>query len=136
MRAVQRGIFRLPRRALRRSARLLQRFQPLRSAHDHKDAERDGERADGKSRRCAHGQKGFARFAAESRDHCRFQGEQGDGGVSVRVAEGQAVGRVRVTLDGEILADYPITCRAAVEPMTFSAAFDQLLRAAVGGTEL
>ena len=52
------------------------------------------------------------------------------------VAEGQAVGRVRVTLDGEILADYPITCRAAVEPMTFSAAFDQLLRAAVGGTEL
>ena len=89
MRAVQRGIFRLPRRALRRSARLLQRFQPLRAAHDHKDAERDGERADGKSRRCAHGQKGFARFAAESRDHRRFQGEQGDGGVrQTDIAEG------------------------------------------------
>ena len=52
------------------------------------------------------------------------------------VEMGKEVGRVRILLEGEELASYPITCRESVDSMTFCAAFELLLRCAVGGTEI
>ncbi len=49
--------------------------------------------------------------------------------VEAPVETGQIIGRIRLTLDGEELATYPVYAKASVERLGFGASFSRLLRA-------
>lgn len=51
--------------------------------------------------------------------------------VAAPVEQGQTVGRITYTLDGELLGETPVTAKSAVEELTFSSAFGRLFQALV-----
>ncbi len=64
----------------------------------------------------------------EGEVECRVSLEES---VAAPVEQGQAVGRITYTLDGELLGETPVTAKSAVEELTFSSAFGRLFQALV-----